>query len=214
MDLSGTWEFVYDDEDVGREQRWAESTKPFDRNIEVPYPPESKLSGIGDGGFHPVVWYRRTFALQPAPGNRLLLHFAAVDYRASVWVNDRLVVEHEGGHTPFAADITDVLRPDGGQTVVVRAEDLPSDLGQPRGKQDWLPEPHSIWYGRTSGIWQPVWLEEVPAAHIDVVQDFLVIDEYCLHTRTCCCTERAFPVGTRAFFCKISNLKTKSPAPN
>jgi beta-galactosidase/beta-glucuronidase len=170
MDLSGTWAFAYDDDDVGREQRWPESTKAFDRTIEVPFPPESKLSGIGDGGFHPVIWYRRTFTLQPAASKRLLLHFAAVDYRASVWVNGRLVVEHEGGHTPFFADITDVLRPDGKQTVVVRAEDLPGDLGQPRGKQDWLPEPHAIWYGRTSGIWQPAWLEEVPAARIDAVQ--------------------------------------------
>jgi beta-galactosidase/beta-glucuronidase len=170
MDLSGTWEFAYDDDDVGREQRWPESTDPFARSIEVPFPPESKLSGIGDGGFHPVIWYRRSFVFQPAQGNRLLLHFGAVDYRASVWVNGKLVVEHEGGHTPFSADITDVMRLEGEQTVVVRAEDVPSDLGQPRGKQDWLPEPHSIWYRRTSGIWQPVWLEEVPASRIDAVQ--------------------------------------------
>ncbi|HZA30237.1 MAG TPA: glycoside hydrolase family 2 TIM barrel-domain containing protein [Propionibacteriaceae bacterium] len=169
IDLSGTWGFAYDDDDVGGQERWVKSTEAFDRSIEVPFPPESKLSGIGDGGFHPVIWYRRTFAFQPAPGNRLLLHFGAVDYRASVWVNGGLVVEHEGGHTPFSADITDVLKPEGEQTVVVRAEDLPSDLGQPRGKQDWRPEPHSIWYGRTSGIWQPVWLEEVPAARIDAV---------------------------------------------
>ncbi|MFP5284031.1 MAG: glycoside hydrolase family 2 protein, partial [Actinomycetes bacterium] len=75
--------------------------------------------------------------------------------------------EHEGGHTPFAADITSVLRAAGDQVVTVRAEDRPEDLEQPRGKQDWEREPHGIWYGRTSGIWQPVWLEEVSANRID-----------------------------------------------
>jgi hypothetical protein len=77
-------------------------------------------------------------------------------------VNGHLVTTHEGGHTPFSADITRELRPDGDQVVTVRAEDSPTDLTQPRGKQDWREKPHSIWYERTTGIWQPVWLEPVP----------------------------------------------------
>ena len=78
-------------------------------------------------------------------GKRLLLHCGAVDYRAQVWVNGRLVATHEGGHTPFSADITAALD-DGQVTVVIRAEDPPHDLAQPRGKQDWQPQPHTIWY--------------------------------------------------------------------
>jgi hypothetical protein len=87
----------------------------------------------------------------------------AVDYSARVWVNGKLAATHEGGHTPFFADITDMLRRR--QAGVVRAEDDPHDLTKPRGKQDWQLEPHSIWYPRTTGIWQTVWLERVPHLH-------------------------------------------------
>jgi beta-galactosidase/beta-glucuronidase len=166
-DLSGSWQFAYDDADLGRAQGWVDDPAAFPRTITVPFPPESVSSGIGDQGFHPVVWYRREFDCRPRPGRRVLLHLGAVDYRATVWVNGRRVAEHEGGQTPFSADITDVLRGDGPQTVVVRAEDLPHDLGQPRGKQDWQLRPHAIWYPRTTGIWQPVWWEEVPARAIE-----------------------------------------------
>jgi beta-galactosidase/beta-glucuronidase len=89
-----------------------------------------------------------------------------VDYRAHVWVNGVAVAYHEGGHTPFTADITSAIRASGEQVVVVRAEDSPRDLRQPRGKQDWQLEPHAIWYDRTSGIWQPVWLEDVPESRV------------------------------------------------
>ena len=165
-DLSGPWTFRYDDEDRGELERWYLLAEGFDRAIEVPYPPESTASGVGDTDYHPVVWYRRSFPCAPEPGRRVLLHFGAIDYRAVVWVNGRQVVQHEGGHTPFSADITDVLVPDGDQVVVVRAEDRPRDLEQPRGKQDWQAEPHAIWYHRTTGIWQPVWWEEVPRTWI------------------------------------------------
>jgi beta-galactosidase/beta-glucuronidase len=168
-DLSGEWGFAFDDADRGRAEGWVDDPAAFPRTITVPFPPESSSSGIGDQGFHPVVWYRREFDCRPGSGTRVLLNFGAVDYRAAVWVNGQHVVDHEGGHTPFAADITAVLRADGPQTVVVRAEDLPHDLAQPRGKQDWQLAPHAIWYPRTTGIWQPVWWEEVPARAIDSV---------------------------------------------
>jgi hypothetical protein len=84
-----------------------------------------------------------------------------------VWLNGRLVARHEGGHTPFSADVTPELLPgDVDQTIVVRAEDLPEDLAQPRGKQFWEAEPRSVWYHRTTGIWQPVWLEPVGTTFI------------------------------------------------
>ena len=93
----------------------------------------------------------------------MLLHLGAVDYRASVWLDGALLGTHEGGHTPFSFDITEHVAEGDAWTLVVRAEDDPLDVGQPRGKQDWLPDPHVIWYHRTTGIWQPVWLEAVPA---------------------------------------------------
>ncbi|GAA2719584.1 glycoside hydrolase family 2 protein [Cellulomonas aerilata] len=173
-DLCGTWQFAFDDTDTGVAERWYRADAAgaaFDREILVPFPPESRLSGVHERGYHPVVWYRRTFA-EPvrAAGERLLLHFGAVDYRADVWVNGQHVGRHEGGHTPFTADVTGALLDDQvDQVVVVRAEDRPHDVTQPRGKQDWQLEPHAFWYHRTTGIWQPVWLEPVPARHVTAV---------------------------------------------
>jgi beta-galactosidase/beta-glucuronidase len=178
-DLCGDWGFAYDDDNVGLTERWQESDKPFDRAITVPYPPESARSGVHDPAYHPVVWYRlETAVATPRAGERLLLHFGAVDYRATVWVDGLLVGRHEGGHTPFAFDVTDALNGTDGtagaegdrHVLVVRAEDRPTDVTQPRGKQDWQPEPHAIWYHRTTGIWQPVWLEHVPATHVSDLQ--------------------------------------------
>ncbi|MDQ3656328.1 MAG: glycoside hydrolase family 2 [Chloroflexota bacterium] len=168
-DLCGTWSFAYDDENIGLDEHWYEREDVFGREIVVPFPPESRASGIGEPGFHPTVWYRRSFTISPDHRHgRVLLHFGAVDYSAEVWVNGRLVASHQGGHTPFSADITAALGDDE-QVVIVRAEDHPDDLSQPRGKQDWQPLPHKIWYHRTTGIWQPVWLEPVRDVYISDV---------------------------------------------
>jgi beta-galactosidase/beta-glucuronidase len=116
------------------------------------------------------MWYRRTFQYRALkPNERLILHFEAVDYSAIVWINGKKVVSHQSGYTPFSADITTVLSKDGPQEIVVRAEDDPADLAKPRGKQDWKLEPHSIWYYRTSGIWQTVWLEVVPETRLQSI---------------------------------------------
>jgi len=166
-DLCGPWHFAYDDGDVGLAEGWPERPEVFDRTIVVPFPPEAPASGIADPAFHPVVWYRREFTLDEGFADEgLKLHFGAVDYQASVWVNGRLAVEHQGGHTPFHADIAPLLNADGPQVIVVRAEDRPDDLQQPRGKQYWRERPGYIWYHRTTGIWQPVWLEPVPRTAI------------------------------------------------
>jgi beta-galactosidase/beta-glucuronidase len=172
-DLTGTWQFAFDDDDAGIDGRWYEALdvadrSVFGRDITVPYPPESPASGVGDTGYHTVIWYRRAFdRAEAAPGERLILRFGAVDFSAAVWVNGRLLTRHDGGHTPFAADVTGALTESGPQVIVVRAQDDPRDLTQPRGKQDWQERPHAIWYERTSGIWQPVWLEPVPRTHVE-----------------------------------------------
>ena len=173
-DLNGTWGFAYDDGNVGLDAGWQADPRPFSRTIEVPFPPESPASGIADRDEHPVVWYRRTFRLGDVAGyrqgRRLILHFGAVDYDARVWVNGQFVGGHRGGHSSFAMDITTAVGGGDEQTIVVRAEDQPQDLSQPRGKQSWETPPRRIWYHRTTGIWQPVWLEAVGAVHISEVR--------------------------------------------
>jgi len=99
-----------------------------------------------------------------------VLHFNAVDYASRVWADRCLVGEHVGGYTPFTVDLTPFVRAGAPIEIVVRAEDDPHDLAKPRGKQDWKLEPHSIWYPRTSGIWQTVWLERLPETWIDSIR--------------------------------------------
>jgi beta-galactosidase/beta-glucuronidase len=146
----------------GEWQLGAGARPAFDRRINVPFCPESELSGIGER-LGDVVWYRRRF--DPPAGERVLLHFGAVDYRATVWVNDVEVARHEGGHSPFSADITNALRASD-NLLVVRAEDSLTDKTIPRGKQYWKEEPEGIFYTATTGIWQTVWLEPVPEHRI------------------------------------------------
>ena len=137
----------------------------------MPFAFQSQLSGIGTNDFHDVVWYRRELEIPQAFENkRILLHFGAVDYQASVWVNGILVATHEGGHTPFHADITDALQ-DGNNMLVVKAVDYSQDVTLPRGKQYWKADSASIFYTRTTGIWQTVWMEAVSAnAYLDKVK--------------------------------------------
>jgi len=160
--LDGEWDFAFD-----RELQFSTPEQvSWERKIQVPFAPETSASGIGDTSFCRGCWYRRTVPVADRSRNtHLLLHFGAVDYHAKVWVNNCLVTSHRGGYTPFFADITEAIA-DKTATIVVLAEDDPHDLAKPRGKQDWQLNPHSIWYPRTTGIWQSVWLEFVPASWI------------------------------------------------
>ena len=160
--LNGPWRFAFDNE---RRYRLPSDEIAWTHDIIVPFPPESQASGVGDRGFHRACWYQREFLLQPG-GPCVLLHFGAVDYQATVWLNGHVVARHEGGHTPFVANISDVLLEDGPQVLTLLVEDDPHDLAKPRGKQDWQLEPHSIWYPRTTGIWQSVWIERVASTYI------------------------------------------------
>lgn len=170
LNLNGAWEFEFDDRNVGLDENWALDRKPFSRSILVPFCFESPLSGVGDSAFHPYVWYRRTFRTpENWAGKRVLLHFGAVDYKGTVWVNGKYAGEHEGGHTPFRFDITALLGP-GENTITVRVEDPPTDRYLPRGKQHWEAHSTSIFYTRTTGIWQTVWLEAVGQSYLDRVQ--------------------------------------------
>jgi beta-galactosidase/beta-glucuronidase len=166
ISLNGPWDFALDIDGTiqhPRDVRWHDT-------IEVPFAPETPASGVHFTGFFRVCWYRREITPPPLKrGERLLLHFGAIDYRAAIWVNDWLATTHEGGYTPFTVDITGLCTSEP-LVIVVQAEDDPVELSKPRGKQDWLLEPHSIWYYRTSGIWQTVWMEVVPPTWIGRVR--------------------------------------------
>jgi len=162
QNLNGMWQFAsgYDTTAV--------PTHAFGRDLPerilVPFAMESALSGIGTHASGMI--YRRMFRTPEgmAPGERLLLHFGAVDWRAAVYVNGRHVGTHTGGYDTFSFDITDALRA-GEQELVVAVFDPTANFGQPRGKQ--VSKPEGIWYTPVSGIWQTVWLEPVPRASID-----------------------------------------------
>lgn len=168
LSLNGPWEFEFDDANAGLDANWPAGNHKFTRSITVPFAFETVRSGIHDTGFHPWVWYRRTFRVPGAWSKpaRVLLNFGAVDYRARVWVNGRMAGGHEGGNTPFRFDITPLLTT-GENVIVVRAEDPPTDRSIPRGKQYWEPESRGIFYTRTSGIWQPVWIEAAGDSYLE-----------------------------------------------
>ncbi len=157
--LNGPWDYAITDREAGPPAQW-------DGKILVPFAVQSQLSGVERAVTDSqALWYHRTFTAPALPdGGRLLLHFGAVDWDATVWVNGTRIGEHQGGYDPFTFDVTRTLRAGGPQELVIRVWD-PTDRGeQPRGKQ--VLHPHSIWYSAVTGIWQTVWLEPVPAAHV------------------------------------------------
>ena len=157
--LNGTWDFAIDPADTGLERGMLSQT--FEQKITVPFCPESKLSGIGHVDFMDAVWYRRSVQIPKEwHGQRLLLHFQAVDNEATVWVNGQQVGQHKGGWSPFSCDITKAVKEGQIANIVVRARDAHD--GNPRGKQSVRYENFACLYTRTTGIWQTVLLDPVP----------------------------------------------------
>lgn len=153
LNLNGEWDFSF-----GKDT--------FDMKIIVPYAYQTKLSGINLQEFHDIVWYRRNFDLpRHMKGKRIILHFGAVDYKCQVWVNGVHVTSHIGGHVGFQVEISHVIK-DKDNEIIVRAEDDSLDLEMPRGKQYWKEKPESIFYTRTTGIWQTVWIEAVAHTYL------------------------------------------------
>ena len=163
--LNGEWQFEIDQVGDGAKRGFI-SGKDLAMKIAVPFCPESKLSGIGHYDKMTNVWYRRMFEVPAAmKGQRVLLHFGGVDYQSWVWVNGNLAGTHVGGNVSFACDITRFLR-DGSNEVVLRAFDDTSSGRQPTGKQAHTVSEGCV-YTRTTGIWQPVWLEAVGSSFVE-----------------------------------------------
>lgn len=174
LSLNGQWDFQFDDENIGLKEHWEKSDSKFNYKIQVPFAFQSELSGIKETGFHDNFWYKRKITIPSqweniGNGKNVILNFGAVDYRCKVFVNGYLVKEHEGGHIPFSCNITNLLSGNEND-ITVYVNDPSEDEFIPRGKQDWLFQSHSIWYTRTSGIWQSVWIELVDDINFDYVK--------------------------------------------
>ncbi len=168
--LNGSWDFAFDDDNLAASEHWEKDSYCLDRKIEVPFCFESKLSGIQDTSMHDRIYYKRKFSIPDHwSDSHILLHFEAVDYQCRVFINEHLCIQHTGGNSGFSVDITDYLR-QGEQSLSVAVYDPAQDETIPRGKQYWEEKSSSIWYTRTSGIWQSVWLEPVQEFHISQVR--------------------------------------------
>ena len=184
--LNGEWEFEIDQGDSGLERGLL--GRPLAGSITVPFCPESRLSGVENDDFLEAVWYRRVVEIPGKwKGRRVLLHFQAVDYDATVWVNGHEVGRHRGGFSPFTCDLGGAAAPGERAEIVVRARDGHRDP-QPRGKQAQTYAPRGAIYVRTTGIWQSVWMEPVPDIYLgrprltsDVANNVIRLEQPLVH---------------------------------
>lgn len=155
--LNGTWQFSFDQ-------------PVFDREIQVPFCYQSRMSGIGEMEDHAVVWYQKCIVLseEKLKGRRLLLKFGAVDSAAKIWVNGSYAGEHTGGYTSFELDITEYVKKGENIIRIQVLDDWNAD--KPRGKQSWTGEKFGCWYTPCTGIWQSVWLEYVGEVYLKRVK--------------------------------------------
>ncbi len=179
INLNGLWDYAV----LPATQRDRVPTS-FNGKILVPFAIEADLSGIGKTvGKDSILWYRHQVEIPAKYKNQsILLHFGAVDWEATVYVNGKKVGTHQGAFDPFVLDITPFLKRRGRQEIIVAVWDPIDDGPQPRGKQ--VKKPESIWYTSVSGIWQTVWLEPVPATHISALKPTPDIDSDALKLLT------------------------------
>ncbi len=169
QNLNGSWQLAFDDRNRGLKERWYEKTTlPDNMTIEVPFSVQSELSGVADKDDHPIIWYARTFDVA-MDHPRIILNVGAIDYEADIFINGAHVKHHRGGHVSFSVDITHVVK-EKDNTIHIRVYDDMHDIEIPRGKQYWKSESENIFYTRTSGIWQTIWLEAVPRTYIKRVK--------------------------------------------
>ena len=175
--LNGMWGFKFDNKRKGIKEGLYKEDIQFDSLINAPFCPQSKLSGVEHKDFIKGMWYNRKFTLEKENlDGRVIIHFGAVDYRATVYINGNEVCTHSGGYVPFFAEITEYIH-EGENTVTVYVEDDEKDPLIPRGKQSEEFHSHQCDYTRTTGIWQTVWLEFVPTGYVKKVKIFTDINK-------------------------------------
>ncbi|HQC69239.1 MAG TPA: beta-galactosidase, partial [Clostridia bacterium] len=167
INLNGKWQFEIDHGRSGKERELYKDAK-LSSSIIVPFCPESALSGVNNKDFMECVWYKRTVRINKSwleNGRRTLLHIDACDYLTEVWINAQSVGTHMGGYSSFSFDITEQLK-EGENTITISATDLLRTMEQPAGKQSVGYFSRGCHYTRTTGIWQTVWLENLPSSSI------------------------------------------------
>lgn len=172
INLNGEWSFTFDFGKSGHERGYPESTG-FRDSINVPFAPESRLSGVGHTDFIEAEWYQRSFSLPERwAGKRIMLNFGGSDYHTEVFVNGQLAGWHYGGAVSFAIDITRFSEVGSENNLVVLIRDEVRSGSQPGGKQspEFRFETHKCHYTRTTGIWQTVWLEAIHPAGLERVR--------------------------------------------
>ncbi len=162
--LNGYWDYAF--------TREFKIPEKYDGQILVPFSPEAVLSGVSRQLMpDEYLWYRRIFIIEGwngrKSGRRLILHFGAVDQACAVYVNGQRAARHTGGYLPFEADITQLVR-DGENELIVAVKDLSDTSCHARGKQRL--ERGGMFYTAQSGIWQTVWMEEVPETYIQTIE--------------------------------------------
>jgi beta-galactosidase/beta-glucuronidase len=206
MNLNGPWRFAVDPGKSGTARGMyladRETEALFDRVIQVPFCPESELSGIGWKDFINAVWYRRSFQLEDGQmGGRVLLHFGAVDHESTIYVNGEEVGRHTGGYSSFSFDITDSVRL-GENILTVYAQDDTRDSYRPSGKQSAEYRSYGCFYTRTTGIWQTVWLEFVPGQYVRGIKYYPDLNRQCFDI-DCDVAGRGLLVLTAAYQGKV-----------
>lgn len=171
LNLNGEWGFDFDPQDLGEKEQWFNPGRhEFSRKITVPFPWESKLSGIGDTEYKGVAWYSREVTIPDGEGWKgkdAWLIVGACDWEATVWINGQKAgpnpgPTHVGGYVPFEVELSEFAKPGEQITIAIRVKDI-TDPHQPTGKQ-------VGWYTRTSGIWQTVYLESRGRSHLRTLQ--------------------------------------------
>ncbi|MBO8452579.1 MAG: beta-glucuronidase [Bacteroidetes bacterium] len=174
INLNGQWSYTFDFSRSGMDRELFRS-EGFDGQITVPFAPQSELSGVGFTDFIPEMWYQRRLEI-PADwdGKRILLHFGAVDYIASIYIDGRIAGRHWGGSSSFTVDITRMVSAGKTHNLVIRVEDDERSGEYAKGKQCGRFASFGCEYTRTTGIWQTVWME---AVHKDGLKDVYVIPD-------------------------------------
>lgn len=161
INLNGEWSYTFDFSGSGMEKNYVSSTG-FDGKIIVPFAPQSELSGVGFKDFINEMWYQRAISIpQDWDGKRVILHFGAVDYVASIYVDGKIAGRHWGGSSSFSIDITRLVKAGNTHNLVVRVEDSERSGEYAKGKQSGRFASFGCEYTRTTGIWQTVWMEPV-----------------------------------------------------
>ena len=174
VNLNGQWSYTFDFSRSGMDRELFRS-ESFDGQITVPFAPQSELSGVGFTDFIPEMWYQRKIEIPAGwDGKRILLHFGAVDYIASVYIDGKIAGRHWGGSSSFAIDITRLVSAGKTHNLVIRVEDDERSGEYAKGKQCGRYAQFGCEYTRTTGIWQTVWME---AVHKDGLKDVYVIPD-------------------------------------